>query len=307
MTKRDRERNLSQRQDFAELMKHYPFTMETLAGEEWRDIEGYEGLYQVSNYGRVKSFAQSRPHILKSFLDRQGYLTCRLCLQGEQKYSVIHKLVAKAFIPNPNDKPQVNHIDGIKWNSVLTNLEWVTRSENARHADNTGLRESPQGEKVWNAKLTNEQALYIRENPDQLNGRQLADKFDVSRATIIDIQLGRKYRYVGGSVRSKKGIIFPKLSPEIHEEIRRLHQTGEYTQRQLGDIFGVANQTINGIVHKIDRRNGHKTNYKWRLPEDIREKIRSEYVRGSREFGQQALARKYGVGQSMIWRILNEK
>ena len=104
--------------------------------EEWRDIPGYECLYKVSNLGRIK-----RNGRLKTFrLDRGGYLTVWLCKDSEQKNYKVHRLVAQAFIPNPNNKLTVNHIDGYKQNNAVENLEWATHSENIIHANKTGLR-----------------------------------------------------------------------------------------------------------------------------------------------------------------------
>ena len=109
MTLRDRERNLQQRQDFKELMKYYPFTTETLPGEEWRDIEGYDGKYQISNYSRVKSLRREKVRILTPRLTNKGYLVCRLKIQGKEVCVIIHRLVAKTFIENPNNLPHFLH------------------------------------------------------------------------------------------------------------------------------------------------------------------------------------------------------
>lgn len=99
--------------------------------EVWKDIEGYEGLYQVSSWGRVKRLNTGR--ILKGRKNTNSYLTVGLCKNGEQKDYLIHRLVAQAFIPNPHNKPQVNHIDENKENNHAENLEWVTAKENNNH------------------------------------------------------------------------------------------------------------------------------------------------------------------------------
>lgn len=111
--------------------------------EIWKDIEGYEGLYQVSNLGNVKSLNyrnMKKPHLLKPKVTHDGYYRLNLCKDGILKSRTIHILVARAFIPNPDNKPQVNHIDGNKQNNCVSNLEWVTGKENIRHAIDTGLR-----------------------------------------------------------------------------------------------------------------------------------------------------------------------
>ena len=297
------ERYIQQCKDFAELMKHYPFTTETLAGEEWRDIEGTDGKYQISNYGRVKSFIHKRPRILKPDLDRCHYLACYLFVP-RRRFCMIHRLVAQAFIPNPDDKPEVNHIDGIRWNACVTNLEWVTQSENVKHAYATGLKKNSQGGDSHNAKLTNEQALYIKENPDGLTQHELGTIFNMRQSNISRIQLGLRFRFVGGKIRPKIETYFHKLSPEKHEEIYRLYQTGEYTQKQLGEIFGVERATIGHIIKKLDKEKGCIKRYDGRISDDIRKKVCAEYVYCSKEFGSSALAQKYGCDAATILRIV---
>ena len=111
--------------------------------EIWKDIEGYEGLYKVSNMVRVKSVERIRwnnggyckvpERILKPGKDRCGYLYVILCKEGIKKKYYVHRLVAEAFIPNPDNLPQINHIDENKENNHVDNLEWVTCKENINH------------------------------------------------------------------------------------------------------------------------------------------------------------------------------
>lgn len=112
--------------------------------EEWKWIEGYKGEYQVSNKGRIKSFKnKNREKILTPKRDgKDNYLMIGLCKNGECKYCLIHRLVAQAFIPNPLNKEQVNHIDGNKKNNNVDNLEWNTSSENIIHALDNGLSQT---------------------------------------------------------------------------------------------------------------------------------------------------------------------
>lgn len=102
--------------------------------ESWRPVVGYEGLYEVSDKGRVKSFLKIKNRILKPVND--NYLRVDLYKNGKNNLKLIHRLVAEAFIKNPNTKPQVNHIDGNKHNNTIENLEWVTAKENGKHAYN---------------------------------------------------------------------------------------------------------------------------------------------------------------------------
>ena len=90
-------------------MKYYPFGIEDLYGEEWRDIEGYEGHYQISNYGRMKSFFNGKFFIVKPKIDIYGYFETLLFTNCVKKKFKAHKLVAKAFIPNLENKDTVNY------------------------------------------------------------------------------------------------------------------------------------------------------------------------------------------------------
>ena len=107
--------------------------------EEWKPIKGYEGLYEVSNMGRVKSLRYGKARILRTPDNLRGYKSVILSKQATRKIKRVHRLVAEAFIPNPMNLPVVNHLDGDKYNNCATNLEWCTYQENSIHAIKTGL------------------------------------------------------------------------------------------------------------------------------------------------------------------------
>lgn len=99
--------------------------------EIWKDIEGYEGLYQVSNLGNVKSVRKNK---LIGNNNHRGYRHACLCVDGKETYKSVHRLVADAFIPNPENLPCVNHKDENKLNNVVSNLEWCTYEYNNSYA-----------------------------------------------------------------------------------------------------------------------------------------------------------------------------
>lgn len=170
-----------------ELEKKFFSDSADLPGEVWRNIAGYEGFYQVSNKGRVKSLKWAGGKIMKLSEVGGGYLGTNF--YNHSLHAVrVHQLVAEAFIPNSENKPCVNHIDGNKKNNCVENLEWATYSENILHAHRNDLIKAKKGSEVYNAKLTDEQVNYIRENykpyDKNFGGRALAKKFSVTPTTI---------------------------------------------------------------------------------------------------------------------------
>ena len=161
--------------------------------EEYKDIQGYEGIYQVSNLGNVKSLARTlqepsgkerktKEKVLKSSLDNKGYPKLNLHLNNVRITRRVHRLVALALIPNPEGKEQVNHINGDKTDNSTSNLEWCTGSENMKHAYDTGLKIPTRGERSKSAKLTNQDVLDIRASSESTVA--LAKRYNVARQTI---------------------------------------------------------------------------------------------------------------------------
>lgn len=230
------------------LIKCYPFGLDDLPGEEWLPIPNWEG-YHESNYGRTKSFHKGKQLIVKPHLSRNGYLQMSLHKDGKQKTFRVHRLVALYFIPNPENKPEVNHKDGHPLNNHVSNLEWATGSENQRHAVDIGL--IAQGEDNYQAELTNEQVQFIRNNPDGLNGRQLADLFGVDVMTISNIQRGKTYKTAGGSVRKVKSRPI-RISGKIRDQIKAEYKAGVrgFGCKSLAKKYGVDPKTIIDIVRE---------------------------------------------------------
>ena len=117
--------------------------------EVWRDITGYEGYYQVSSEGRVKSLKRKgrrKERILKQVSSSSGYLTVPLCAGGKRKTFLLHRLVCQAFHENPDNNPCVNHIDENKTNNAASNLEWCTYEENTNHGTRNERASKPVGQ-----------------------------------------------------------------------------------------------------------------------------------------------------------------
>ena len=124
--------------------------------EIWKDIKGYEKMYQISNYGRIKSLSRfinsckqyssigyySKEKIIKQSVSKTGYYICTLCKNGKTRTFKVHRLIAEAFIDNPNNLPIINHKDGNKLNNSIDNMEWCDYSHNNKEAYKQGLKES---------------------------------------------------------------------------------------------------------------------------------------------------------------------
>lgn len=150
--------------------------------EIWKDITGYEGLYACSNLGRIKKGLKIR----KTQITNRGYERVNLCKNGAVRRFSMHQIVAKTFIPNPDNKKQVNHLNGIRNDNRSENLEWCTQSENQTHAFKIGLQKGNIGENNGRSKISNSDALYIRQEYDKNTGsiKKLSEIFNVSTKTI---------------------------------------------------------------------------------------------------------------------------
>ena len=174
--------------------------------EEWKAIPDTQNRYEISNLSRVKSNSfmryhgfsatKTKPLILKQYILKIGYPSVRFSFNSKTKGIYIHRRVAKAFIPNPENKPQVNHKDGNKLNNAISNLEWVTHQENSIHAHDTGLHYSQKGEEHCRAILTESQVLEIRKECKENQSIFLAKKYNVHPATISAIKQYRSWKHL---------------------------------------------------------------------------------------------------------------
>lgn len=168
--------------------------------EKWRWVPEFEGLYLVSNQGRVMGMPKPtvQGHIMRTKKNWAGYVTVCLSKNGKKHSKSVHRLVAAAFIPNPESKEEVNHINGKRDDNRVENLEWCTRSENERHAytvlgkkPNAPWRGKP---RKFARKLTDDQVRLIRR--DTRPRTEIAKEYGVSKQTIEHIQKERIYKEV---------------------------------------------------------------------------------------------------------------
>lgn len=173
--------------------------------EIWNDIVGFEGKYAVSNLGNVKTLTHyikhnilDVPKIVRERMRKlqkhnQGYVF--VCLT-KGKGSLVHRLVAEAFLPKPEGKDFVNHINGIKTDNRVENLEWVTRQENETHAYSTGLKNST-GVNNTMAKLNDDKVSRIKVLKSMgLSYEEIAKIFSVTSETVNRICIGRIWKHV---------------------------------------------------------------------------------------------------------------
>jgi hypothetical protein len=173
--------------------------------EIWKDIKDYEGLYQISNLGNVKALEKTRnwnargkqlQSVLKEKIlipvDSYGYCHIILWKDSKIKNFSIHRLVAQAFIENPKFKSEVNHINAIKNDNRVENLEWVTQQENREHSYRIGI--AGIGEKNSSAKLKNYEAEEILKSNEK--SIILAKRYNVSITTIRDIKIRKRWKHI---------------------------------------------------------------------------------------------------------------
>jgi hypothetical protein len=161
--------------------------------EIWKTIKRYKD-YQVSDLGNVKSFKRCNVIYVKKELSKKGYYRVALFKDGVRKYFSVNRLVAEAFIPNLENKPQVNHINGIKTDDNVKNLEWCTQSENMKHAYKNGLNFANSGSKCNLSKLTEKEVKEIRQIGNSMYRKEVAKIYGVNRLTIGHIVNNKSWK-----------------------------------------------------------------------------------------------------------------
>ena len=156
--------------------------------EVWKPVVGFETLFEVSSFGNFRR--KGKENFLAQCVHRHGYklvATKPFGRKGKNKTFRVHREVAKAFIPNPDNKPQVNHKDGNKTNNFVENLEWCTSKENTKHAWETGLSKPLTFEQIKNTKISDDVVNSIYEKYEKgLNSlRNLCKESGISHSTVI--------------------------------------------------------------------------------------------------------------------------
>ena len=202
---------------------------------KWKDIKGYEGLYQVNNLGRVKSLdridsigRKIKGISIKPQISKKGYLQISLCKDGHQKTCKIHRLVAEAFIPNPKNKPQVNHLDENKENNRTDNLEWCTNEENANWGTSTERTARANSHGVY---AIDKNGVYNHYNSESEASRML----NISVYSINAVVRKRHHR------KSYKGYVF------VSDKIFDVNHIHDYMRFEKGKKVTIKNKTDNNI------------------------------------------------------------
>lgn len=158
---------------------------------EWREYHGY----LVSDSGLITR--KNSTELQQTKLHKRGYVLCHISINGKKSWRLLHRIVATVFIPNPENKPQVNHIDGNKQNNNVSNLEWVTNSENRQHAVNNALISfGDKLSKKLDSNLVKEiKKLYVK-GSHKFGSYELAKKFGVSPSMILHIVSGEAWKSV---------------------------------------------------------------------------------------------------------------
>jgi len=233
--------------------------------EKWLPVVRYEGLYEVSDRGRVRSldriversdgYTVHRTGALRALrTDKKGYKCLCLYLEGSSKYVFVHRLVVRAFLgDSPGESTDVNHKDFDPANNRLENLEWVTRSENLLHSTRAGRRKRPEG-RVSKFASANTEILALAESTP-LTIREISEKVQASFGYVSKLVRGlprpkRPHRpnlRVRGSAASRPERA-KKLTIEQVRLMRDLYSSAGMTQTALARSFGVRQCTVSDII-----------------------------------------------------------
>lgn len=218
-------------------------------------IDGKETDYYVLDSGEVYSTKHNKFKKIKPQKQKHGYMLVHLHVNNKSVYKWLHRMVAETFIPNPENKPEVNHKDGDKENNDVSNLEWNTSKENIDHAFENELRKC--GEDSSHAKITNDDARKICEllveNKKTMN--EIAKEVGCSVTTVFNIKKKKNWLDVSkdydiDSYNVKEPVI-PKLTKKDVIEIYKKLKSDKYTTSEIANEYNVTVSTIYGIKNKM--------------------------------------------------------
>lgn len=272
-------------------------------------IQNTNNMYEVYTDGKIYSYYSNK--FLK--LDKsKGYYRVTLTMEDKSLlHFYCHRLVANAFIPNPENKPTVNHIDGNKLNNNVKNLEWATVSENCKHANDTGLRIANKGEDCSYAKLTNKIVKEIKQDiSDGMIYDDISDKHNISPATISLIKNGKRWGDEKTEITSRTGSknVNSKLNEEKVKDIFELLKQKK-PQTEIAKLYGVDK----GLISSIARRKSWthvETDYVYeKVTNKIDDSIYTEVIDCYNVGGitRKQVAEKFSISKSMVDKILKTR
>jgi DNA-binding XRE family transcriptional regulator len=226
--------------------------------ERWRAVPGYVGLYEVSDWGRVKSLDRilqnrmgrykHKGMVLAQMINSDGYKCLNLGKKGSRKQYKTHRLVLAAFVGTCPPGMEACHNNGVPSDNRLENLRWDTPQNN--YADRVIHGTAGQGSKHYSAILTENEVVRIRNlyASNEFNQKELAKRFGVDNSTICQIIRGQKWKHAGGPItHSHKPRKHLKKNQVI--EIRKRYNRGGITQKELAKQYGIRDSTISEIVN----------------------------------------------------------
>lgn len=231
--------------------------------EVWKDVEDYEGSYQVSSFGRVKSLARMRvgrggslsplkEKIMSPKVSKSGYLCIGLSKDSKKSHPSVHRLVAKAFIKEIEGKDTVNHIDGCKTNNNVKNLEWASHAEQMQHAVKMDLLEK-RGTIKFTKAFKKEVLEFSKENTD-FSIVALAKHFGLSERTagrIVNEGVNRKIV----AVKTNNGVVSKEVtSKQQVKEIKELRANG-WILKDIADLYNLGTSQVWRICKNLSRDN----------------------------------------------------
>lgn len=271
-------------------------------------IDGTDGKYLVDSTGRVYSYYVHR--YLKPDTDEDGYQIVTLKYGEGYKKKKVHRLVAEAYIDNPENHPVVNHLDGNTGNNRVSNLEWCTHSRNTKHAIENGLMTIASGEDCSYAKLDNEKVEQIVERiKEGLPYSEISEEFQISPATISMIKNGKRWT----TTAIKNTTVFQgsnngqsKLNEEKVKEIFELLKEG-MAQSKIAKLYEVDKALISSIARgkswtHVETDYVYVQKSQKALSEDQELALVNEYKLGG--ITRKQIAEKFGVSKSLVDKIL---